>query len=101
VEIYVSMGLSESMEFVLKDNMYTHILDYVNIPLRCSHCLMYGHILKDCSKPYVKMIWQNNWDGDTKGERESISLVKSMKDAVVGKCEVVPENGSRKSGRRD
>ena len=44
------------MEIIVRILKYTHILDYQNFPFRCARFYIYGHILRDCDKPF-----QNNF----------------------------------------
>lgn len=48
VDLDVRQGLFESINIVMGDMSYVQILDYVNIPFRCSWCRRVGHILVDC-----------------------------------------------------
>jgi hypothetical protein len=57
VDLDISKGLFESIDLVLEGKRYVQLLDYVNIPFRCSKCHLYGHVMKDCSKPFFKKIY--------------------------------------------
>jgi hypothetical protein len=54
VEIDVSLGPYESMDFVMGGRKYSQIIYYQNIPFRCTRCHAYDHVHKDCEKVWWK-----------------------------------------------
>jgi hypothetical protein len=53
----INKGFFEFIQLVFMHKIYTQILDYINIPFQCSRCHLYGHVLKDFSKPFTKNQW--------------------------------------------
>jgi hypothetical protein len=47
VALDLRKGIFESIDLVVGDHSYTHALDYMDIPFRCSCCHKVGHLLKD------------------------------------------------------
>ena len=58
INIDVSLGLHESMYFVMGGKKYSQIIYYQNIPFRCIRCHSYGHMHSDCDKVFLKKFWK-------------------------------------------
>ena len=42
IDLDVHGGLYESLDLVIGDNVYSHLLDYQHMPFRCTRCHVYG-----------------------------------------------------------
>ena len=49
VELDVSKGLLPDIDIVCNSSVFTQILDYLNMPFRCSYCHETGHLRNKCS----------------------------------------------------
>jgi hypothetical protein len=59
VDFNSHQGLFESMELVVGERSYTHMLGYINMPFRCLRCHKVGHILADFELPFQRRFLGN------------------------------------------
>lgn len=69
VEVYLTEGLPDNIVIEAGKWCYNNILDYVNIPFRCSFCHSYGH-LYNCAKSIRSY---------NSGKRNSINMESPLK----------------------
>ena len=48
VEMDISVGLLADVEILCHEHLFSHHLDYLNIPFRCSCCRDVGHLHREC-----------------------------------------------------
>jgi hypothetical protein len=48
------------MDIEIGHKIHTHILNYFNVPFRCVRYHLYGHVVVNCKKSFLKKVWTKN-----------------------------------------